>query len=86
MGSELSPLVGRNLSFLEDSPIVEDPPLGGYDSPSWKTPSGGVRTPPLATLSHDGPRNPEWAPEGGWGGGGFPPGYPRGEQPLILAL
>ena len=33
MGSELSPLVGRNLSFLEDSPLVEDPPLGGYDSP-----------------------------------------------------
>jgi len=33
VGSELSPLAGRNLSFLEDSPLVEDPPLGGYDSP-----------------------------------------------------
>jgi len=47
---------------------------------------------PVATLSRDGSRNFNWReehhrgdrpPEGGRGGG-FPPGYPRGGQPVIL--
>ena len=43
---------------------------------------------PVATLSRDGPHNLEWVddrPPRGGRGGGFPPGYPRGKQPAILA-
>ena len=42
---------------------------------------------PIATLSRGGPINPVWDHNKGFGrggGGGFPPGYPRGKQPVIL--